>query len=320
MSNFKIVVTDGFSVALDDLNWDALKLLGDVEVFDRTLPSEKISRCADADAVLSNKVVFGETEFVALPKLKYIGVLATGYNNIDIAAASAHSVRVTNIPAYGVDSVAQLVFAHLLNISNSVETCALEIRAGAWSKSPDFCFCPRPQVELAGKSIGIIGYGAIGKTVARIASAFGMKVSAYSPSKQSGSDAFAEFKPLEQVLESSDIISLNCPLNDATLNMINSNSIAKMKRGVWIINTGRGPLVDEQAMAKALCNGEVGAYATDVLSVEPARADNPLLNAPNCTLSGHMAWMTREARTRLMNIAIDNLRAFKNGDIKNAIC
>ncbi len=320
MSNFKIVVLDGFSVSQNDLEWNALSDIGDAKIFDRSDAQNKIQRCADADAVLTNKVVFDGSDFDRLPRLKYIGVLATGYNNIDINAARSHSVAVTNIPAYSPDSVAQLVFAHILNIANSVSKISAEIHSGAWVKSPDFCFCPYPQIELAGRNMGIIGYGSIGRRVARIAAAFGMKVSVFSPSGRVGDcDGVANFKTLDEVLSSSDIISLNCVLNESTRNMVSAPSITKMKDGVWIVNAGRGQLIDESDLAGALNSGKVGAAAVDVLSQEPPTAGNPLLGARNCHITGHIAWMTRAARTRLMDIAVANLRAWRNGAPQNLI-
>lgn len=320
MSNFKIAVLDGFSVSQGDLDWGVLKDMGDVAVFDRTSDAEKISRAADADAVLTNKVAFSGGDFNRLPRLKYVGVLATGYNNIDVESAKSRSIAVTNVPSYCSDSVAQLAFAHILNIANSVSETSAAIRAGAWGASPDFFYCPRGQIELAGKSLGVVGYGSVGRRVAEIAAAFGMKVSAFSPSRKAGGrDGAVSFKTLDEIFSGSDVISLNCVLNENTRNMVDAASIAKMKDGVWIVNTGRGQLVDEADLARALESGKVGAAAADVLSKEPPDADNPLLKAPNFHITGHVAWISRSSRARLLNAAAENLRAWLDGKPVNLV-
>jgi len=320
MENFKTVILDGLTASQDDLNWDALKALGDVEVFDRTPRELIIERAENADAVLTNKVPLYAEQLALLPKLKYVGVLATGYNNVDIEEAARRKIPVTNIPAYGTDSVAQLVFAHILNIANGVWACADSVSRGGWSRSIDITYRVVPQVELAGLRLGVIGYGTIGRKVAQIGLAFGMKISAFSPSRgTSGRDGAVEFKSVDEIFAESDIISLNCPLTDKTRNIIDAAAIAKMKRGVWIINTGRGPLIDEAALAAALDTGRVGAAGLDVLSREPPKDGNPLIGAKNCFITPHIAWTTSAARRRLMEIAFENLKAWKNGAPQNTV-
>lgn len=320
MKNLKITVFDGFMAAREDLNWDALREFGDVSEYDRTPNELVIERSIDADVLLVNKVPLFKEQLSLLPKLKYIGVTATGYNNVDLSEARARGIDVTNIPSYSTESVAQAVFAHILNLSNAVESHSEAVRSGLWCKSADICFCLRPLVELCGRRLGIIGYGAIGSRVAQIAKAFGMDVWAYSPSKEgAGCDGVAQFKSVDEIFSNCHIISLNCPFNPATDKIVNAKSISLCMDGVWFINTGRGALVDERAMAEALALGKVGGYGADVLSAEPPSADNPLLGAPNCHLTPHNAWTTKEARRRLIEIAADNLRAWIAGTPKNIV-
>ena len=310
----KIVVLDGYTLNPGDLSWEKLEKLGEITVYDRTAPEDVITRIGDAPVILTNKVVIDRKIMTSCPTLKYVGVLATGYNVVDIAAAHELGITVTNIPAYSTDSVAQMVFAHILNITNDIAKYADEAKIGKWSANPDFCYWNKPIIELANKTLGIVGLGNIGMAVARIALAFGMKVLAATSKPQSTLPDGITAGTVQDVLKNADIISLHCPLTDNTREMINSESIKTMKRTAIIINTGRGPLVNEQDLAIALNNEEIVAYGTDVLSIEPARTDNPLLKAKNCYITPHIAWATTEARTRLMTIAVENVRQFITGE------
>ena len=310
----KIVVLDGYTLNPGDLSWEKLEKLGEITVYDRTAPEDVITRIGDAPVILTNKVVIDRKIMTSCPTLKYVGVLATGYNVVDIAAAHELGITVTNIPAYSTDSVAQMVFAHILNITNDIAQYADEAKIGKWSANPDFCYWNKPIIELANKTLGIVGLGNIGMAVARIALAFGMKVLAATSKPQSTLPDGITAGTVQDVLKNADIISLHCPLTDNTREMINSESIKTMKRTAILINTGRGPLVNEQDLAIALNNEEIVPYCTDVLSNEPARTDNPLLKAKNCYITPHIAWATTEARTRLMTIAVENARQFIAGE------
>lgn len=316
----KIVVLDGYTENPGDLSWDALHQLGDCTVWERTAQNQIVERAAEADIVLTNKVPLGKAEFDALPKLKFVGVLATGYNIIDLDAASDHNVVVTNIPAYSTNSVAQMVMAHLLNIVNQVQHYTDEVRSGKWSSCPDFCFYDTPVFELVGKTMGIVGLGHIGMAVARIAVSMGMKVLAYT-SKDAATlpDGVEKAAQLDDLFAASDVVTLHCPLTDDTRHMVNANRLGLMKKSAILINTGRGPLVDEQALADALNAGEIYAASVDVMSQEPPRADNPLLTARNCHFTPHIAWASKEARVRLMGIAVDNVRKFLAGQPVNVV-
>lgn len=316
----KIVVLDGYTLNPGDLSWDELKNLGDVTVYDRTSPEDVITRIDNATAILTNKVIIDRNIMLACPNLKYIGVLATGYNVVDINAAHELGITVTNIPAYSTDSVAQMVFAHILNITNDIARYANETKDGKWSACSDFCYWNAPIIELSGKTTGIIGLGNIGMAVARIALAFGMKVLAATSKSQDTLPAGITATSIDDVLNNADIISLHCPLTDGTREMINKESLKKMKRSAILINTGRGPLVNEEDLATALNNGDIAAFGADVLSVEPARNDNPLIGAKHCYITPHIAWATTEARTRLMKTAIENVRQFTSGEtVVNAL-
>lgn len=316
----KIVVLDGYTLNPGDLSWEGLKNLGEVTVYDRTAPADVVSRIGDAPIILTNKVVINREVMQACPNLKYIGVLATGYNVVDIEAAHEFGIIVTNIPAYSTASVTQMVFAHILNITNSIATYGQEAKEGKWSACPDFCYWNSPIVELAGKTMGVVGLGNIGMAVARIALSFGMKVLAATSKSQYVLPEGITAGTVEDVLAQSDVVSLHCPLTEGTRELINADSLRGMKRNAILINTGRGPLVNEQHLADALNNGEIAAFGADVLSVEPARADNPLLKAKNCHITPHIAWATTEARTRLMNIAVENIRQFVSGEtVVNAL-
>ena len=314
-----LVILDGYSVVQNDLNWQSVSRLPDVsvQVYDRTSPADVVERSREADAVLTNKVVLSREVISQLPRLRYIGVLATGYNVIDIEAAHERGIVVTNIPAYSTPSVAQLTFAHLLNVTNSVAHYAEENRKGAWTQSPDFVWMDTPLTELQGKTFAIRGLGNIGREVARIALAFGMRVVAVS--RQSQMPEGVEKMGWDEALREADVLSLHCPLTAETQHLMNAQTLSLMKPTAILINTGRGPLVDESAVAQALSDGRLRAYCADVLSVEPARADNPLLKAPRCYLTPHIAWASREARLRLIDIATRNLASFLNGTPINVI-
>jgi len=315
----KIVVLDGYAANPDDLSWDGLKALGDLTVWPRTSASDVLERSKDADALLTNKVAIDDELMGKLPQLKYIGVLATGYNVVDIAAARKRGIVVTNIPAYSTDSVVQMTFAHLLNMTNRVAHYAKQNRQGKWSASADFCYWDTDLHELAGKTIGIVGLGHIGMKVARIARDFGMDVFAHTSKNSADLPEGIQKTTFNGLLAVSDVLTLHCPLTDSTREMINARSLAQMRYGALLINTGRGSLVDEQAVADALRSGQLGGYAADVLCSEPPAQDCPLLSAPNAYITPHIAWATLEARTRLMDIAVDNVRAFSEGNPVNVV-
>ena len=313
----KTVVLDGFCLNPGDLEWTAFEQLGELAVYDRTPANLVVERSKDADALLTNKTVLNAENMSQIPNLKYVGVLATGYNVVDLEYAASRGIAVTNIPAYSTASVAQMVFAHILNITNSVEHHSQLVHNGAWSSSIDFCFWDRPQVELAGKTIGLVGLGNTGMATVRIALAFGMKVIAVT-TKKNLPDGIKSVS-YNELWQQSDIISLHCPLSADTRNLVNASTIAQMKPSAIVINTGRGPLIDEQALADALNSGRIAAAAVDVLSTEPPAADNPLLTARNCQITPHIAWATREVRERLMGIAFENLKAFTDGRPTNVV-
>lgn len=310
----KICILDGYSLNPGDLDWSPVERLGDVTLFDRTPADKIVERAADADIVLTNKVPFSADTLRQLPRLRFICVLATGYNIIDTEAAARQGVVVANIPAYSTMSVAQMAFAHILNITNHVASYAREVADGKWTNCPDFCFWDSALTELAGKTMGIVGLGNTGMATARIAVAMGMKVVALTSKSADTLPEGITPAPLDDVLASADVVSLHCPLTPSTRHLINAASIAKMKPSAILINTGRGPLVDEQAVADALNGGRLAAFGADVLSQEPPRGNNPLLSARNCFLTPHIAWATLEARTRLMSTATENMRQFIAGE------
>ena len=307
------------TAAQDDLSWQELEVLGDLTVYERTKPDETVERAKDADIVLTNKVIIGGKEMEQLPRLKYIGVLATGYNVVDIPAARQRGIVVTNVPAYSTESVNQLVFAHLLTVTNRTEHYAQENRNGRWSSSHDFCYWDTRLTELAGKTFGIVGLGNIGQRVAQTALAFGMKVKALTSKAADALPAGIAKATLEELLSSSDVVSLHCPLTDDTHHIINKVTLKMMKPTAILINTGRGPLIDDQAVADALSEGRLAAFCADVLTQEPPRRDNPLLGEPNAFITPHIAWATKEARTRLLLTAIANVRAFVSGVPQNTV-
>lgn len=319
MRKIRIVVLDGHTVTPGDLSWQQFEELGEVVVYPCTKAEETIERSKGADVLLTNKVVIDRSIMEALPGLKYIGVLATGYNVVDIDEATKRGIVVTNIPAYSTDSVAQMMFAHLLNITNSIGHYAKENRQGRWSRNEDFCYWDTPMLELAGKTLGIVGLGNIGLKVAEIARAFGMDVFAFTHREASSLPFEIHKTTLDGLLSAGDIITLHCPLSDKTFEMINRESIAKMKQGAILINTGRGQLVNEHDVAEALASGQLAAYGADVMEQEPPSANNPLLSAPNAFITPHIAWATFEARGRLMTIAANNVKAFIEGQPVNVV-
>ena len=315
----KIVVLDGYGLNPGDLSWSAWEALGELKVYDRTSPSELLERSEGAEVLITNKTLITAKDMGSLPELKYIGVLATGYNVVDIDAAKAHGVVVTNIPAYSTNSVAQMVFAHILNITQRVGYYAGENVKGRWTNSADFCYWDTDLVELDGKKMGIVGYGNIGKATARIALAFGMEVLAYTSKDQKNLPLGIKKVTLDELFSESDVVSLHCPLTPDTKELVNANRLKTMKPGAILINTGRGLLVNEQDLADALNEGRIAGAGLDVLSIEPSVAGNPLLSAKNCFITPHIAWATKEARTRLMEIAINNLRSYQEGNIINNV-
>jgi len=314
-----IVILDGYTANPGDLSWQGLEEIGEVTVYDRTKADETVARTADADIVLTNKVIISREIIAQLPRLKYIGVLATGYNVVDIEAAHERGITVTNVPAYSTESVAQMVFAHLLTVTNRTEHYAIENRNGRWTKNPDFCYWDFPHMELAGKTFGIVGLGNIGRRVAEIATAFGMHVKALTSKSADALPANIEKATLESILSTSDVLSLHCPLTDKTRHLINRETLQQMKPTAILINTGRGPLVDDQSVADALSGGRLAAFCADVLTEEPPKADNPLLKQPNAYMTPHIAWASKEARVRLVQVATDNVRAFINGRPQNMV-
>ncbi len=315
----KIVVLDGYTLNPGDLTWAEFDKLGNLTVYDRTEPNEIVPRIGDAEAVIVNKCPITAETMDACPELRYVGVLATGYNVVDVAAAKERHIAVTNIPTYGTAAVAQMVFAHLLAICQHVEAHSAAVHNGEWNTNPDWCFWNYPLVELAGKTMGIVGFGRIGQTVAGIARALGMNVLAFDRHENETGRALARYVSLEELLSNSDVISMHCPLFPETERMINRNTIARMKDGVYFINTSRGQLVDEQALADALNSGKVAHAGLDVVYTEPIRTDNPLLRAKNCFITPHIAWAPKESRKRLMDIAVDNLASFIAGSPTNVV-
>lgn len=315
----KIVALDGYAANPGDLSWDELKALGECVIYDRTAPEEVLERAADAEVVLTNKVVITAEMMAALPQLKYIGVMATGYNIVDIDAARERGIIVTNIPSYSTDSVAQMVFAHILNIAQQVQHHSEAVHQGRWTSSKDFCFWDTPLIELRGKKLGIVGLGNTGYTTARIAIGFGMEVYAYTSKSSFQLPPEIKKMELDQLFSECDIISLHCLLTDKTRELVNAARLKLMKPTAILINTGRGQLVNEQDLADALNNGQIYAAGLDVLSQEPPKADNPLLTARNCYITPHIAWASAAARERLMGILLDNLKGYVEGKVINNV-
>ncbi len=314
-----VVVLDGYTLNPGDLSWAGLEALGTCVIHDRTPPESIVERAQDAEIVFTNKVVLGRAELAQLPRLRYIGVLATGYNVVDVTAARERGVVVTNIPAYSTRSVAQMTFALLLELTQHVGHHAETVRQGRWTTSKDFCYWDFPLVELEGLTLGLIGFGRIGRAVAEAALAFGMKVLAHNTSTPAGTVGGVTMTDLESLFRQSDIVSLHCPLTAVNRGLVNAARLGLMKPTAFLINTSRGPLVDETALAEVLNAGRIAGAGLDVLAIEPPRLDNPLLTARNCLITPHIAWATASARRRLMDIAVSNLRAFLNGAPVNRV-
>lgn len=317
--SIRIVVLDGYTLNPGDLDWNEISALGELKVYDRTSPGDIIERASGADALFTNKVVLTREIMANLPGLKFIGVLATGYNVVDTEAAREAGIVVTNIPAYSTQSVAQLAFAHILNFARQVDLHARQVREGTWTGHRDFCFWSTPQVELTDKVLGIIGFGRIGQAIAKIGDAMGMKVIFQNHRKKEDIPLYAKQVSLDELLRSSDYISINFPLTEDNRGFINKVTLSLMKQDAFLVNTGRGPLINEQDLADALNSGKIAGAGLDVLSVEPADEGNPLLTARNCNITPHIAWATREARVRLMSIAASNLESFIQGNPVNKV-
>ena len=315
----KIVVLDGYTENPGDLSWNGLESLGELTVYDRTQSDEIAARIRGSGAVYVNKVALDRETIFSAPDLKFIGVLATGYNVVDIAAARERGIAVCNIPTYGTAAVGQFAIAMLLEICHHVAHHSDAVHAGRWEQNADWCFWDYPLIELAGKTMGIIGFGRIGQTTGRIARALGMNVIAYDEYESGAGRALAEYTALDALFARSDVIALHCPLLPSTQGIINRENIAKMKDGVIILNNARGPLIVEQDLADALNSGKVYAAGLDVVSTEPIRGDNPLLKAKNCLITPHISWAPKESRQRLMEIAADNLRRFLEGSPVNVV-
>jgi glycerate dehydrogenase len=316
----KIVVLDGYTENPGDLSWDSLAALGELTVYDRTPADCILQRIGDAEAVYTNKTPLTADTIEASPQLKFIGVLATGYNVVDIAAARTRGILVCNVPTYGTAAVAQFAIAMLLEICHHVAHHSDAVHAGRWTNNADWCFWDSPLIELADKTLGIIGFGRIGQATGRIAQALGMKVLAYDSYRNPAlENENLRYAGLDELLALSDVIALHCPLLPETQGIINNNSISKMKKGVIILNNSRGPLIEEQDLADALNSGKVYAAGVDVVSTEPIKPDNPLLTAKNCLITPHISWAPKESRQRLMDIAVDNLKQFIKGTPVNVV-
>lgn len=315
----KIVILDGYTLNPGDLSWEGLSALGELTVYDRTAPADIRQRIGEAEIVITNKAPIGKEIIESCPKLRYIGVLATGYNIVDVSAAREKGVVVTNIPTYGTTAVAQFAIALLLEICHHVQAHSDAVHKGEWTQGPDWTFWKYPLMELAGKTMGIVGLGRIGQSTARIAAALGMRVLAFDHYESEKGRTFGEYVPLDTLLAQADVISLHCPLLADTEGIINRNTLSKMKDGVILINTSRGQLVVEKDLAEALNSGKVLAAGLDVVSTEPILPGNPLLDAKNCLITPHIAWAPKESRMRLMGIAVENLRSFLAGTPANIV-
>jgi len=315
----RIVVLDGHTLNPGDLTWDALKALGPCEVHDRTPLAQVVERASGAQIVLTNKTVLPGAAIAQLPGLRYIGVLATGYNVVDVVAARQRGICVTNVPAYGTASVAQMVFAHLLDLTQHAGEHSQSVHNGDWSRSPDFCYWNYPLVELAGLTMGIVGLGRIGRQTAKLALAFGMKVIYFDVTPDPAGFPEAVAVDLDTLFRASDVVSLHCPLTQENKGLVNRQRLEMMKPTAFLINTSRGPLIDEPSLAEALNRGRIAGAGLDVLCEEPPSPGNPLLHARNCTITPHIAWATKAARQRLMDIAVSNVRAFLQGNPQNVV-
>ena len=320
MRRMRIVVTDGYTLNPGDNPWDEIGRMGDLTVHDRTAPEELIGRCRDADILVVNKTQVREASMEQLPRLRYITVAATGYDCIDVAAAGRRGIPVSNVPIYGTDSVAQYVFSAILHICHNISVHDAAVKAGEWARNPDWSFWKMPLTELAGKTLGIVGFGRIGRRVGELAHAFGMKVLAHDAYRGSdpGYAPFAWSAP-EELFAGSDVVSLHCPLTADNRGFVNRRLLERMRPSAMLINASRGPLVNEEDLAAALNAGVLAAAVVDVVAVEPIRAGNPLLAARNLVITPHLAWATREARQRLMGTTADNVRAFQGGKPQNVV-
>ncbi len=317
--SMKIVNLDGYTTNPGDLSWEGIAQFGELTTYDRTPPEKVVERAKDAEILLINKTVINADMLMQMPKLRYVGLQSTGYNVIDGKAARELGITISNIPAYSTNAVAQLVFAFILQITNKVTLHSDAVHNNEWTNCPDFCFWKAPLTELAGKTIGIIGFGSIGLRVSEIAKAFGMSVMAYTPHPKPEKFTDIKFVSLDELLNNSDIITCHCPLTPETTGLINTENISKMKDGAILINTSRGPVIDDKAVAEALNSGKLTAAGIDVLTTEPPKADNPLLKAKNCFITPHIAWAGYETRARLISILEDNLRAFLEGHPQNVV-
>lgn len=313
----KIVVLDAYALNPGDLSWADFEQLGEIDIFPRTAPDQILERCRNAEVVFTNKTPMDQHTINKLEKLRYIGVLATGYNVVDVSAARKNRIVVTNIPDYGTSSVVQMTFALLLELSNNVWRHSEGVHEGKWSASKDWCYWDYPLTELAGKTMGILGLGTIGQQVAKVALAFGMQVIGTSgtPKEVEG----VNWVEVDQLFERSDVISIHCPLTPSTQGLVNERKLKLMKQSALIINTSRGPVINEKELARALNNGTIAGAGLDVLSTEPPSIDNPLIKADNCIITPHIAWATKEARRRLMNVALQNLVCFMDGKEINVV-
>jgi glycerate dehydrogenase len=315
----KLVVLDGYTLNPGDLSWEPLHRLAECTIFDRTAEHDILMRARDASIVLTNKTPLRSATLAAMPALRYIGVLATGYDVVDLEQATRQNIVVTNVPAYGTNSVAQMVFTLLLELCNHAGLHSEAVRQGAWSRNPDWCFWQKPLVELAGKTIGIVGYGRIGRKVAEMAQAFDMKAIVTSAHRPANLPPGIAWGSLDEVFATADVVSLHCPLQTSTRGLVNAARIAQMKPGAFLINTSRGGLIVEEDLAQALRFGRLGAAALDVLTTEPPVASNPLIGVENCIITPHIAWATRESRARLLETTISNLEMWINGHPKNVV-
>ena len=309
-----LVILDAYTTNPGDLSWAPLQELADCTVYDRTPPSDALARIGPAEAVMLNKSVLSAATIEQAPNLAYVGILATGWNTIDLAAAKKRGLVVTNVPGYSTPSVAQHAFALLLDLTNQAALHSADARAGGWSRNPDYCYRLSPQIELAGLTLGIVGFGQIGQAVARIGQAFGMRILAHRRHSTVPPPAGIDYAPLDRIFSESDVVSLHCPLTPETAGIVNARRLALMKPTAFLVNTSRGPLVVERDLADALRAGRIAGAAVDVLSTEPPAPDNPLLSAPRCVVTPHLAWATDAARRRLIDIAAANLRAFLAGN------
>ncbi len=315
----KIVILDGYTLNTGDLSWDGLAEFGELEVHERTPPEQVAKRCSGAEVIITNKAIVSRETIEDLPNLQYVGVTATGVNIVDCEAASDRGIPVTNVPGYGPKSVAQMVFAHILNLTQRTAHHANAVSQGRWASCPDFSFTDFPLVELDGLTLGILGYGTIGKETARIGSSFGMNVIAYSRSLKESISGEVDAVVLPDLFRRSDVLSLHCPLTPETERVVNSENLERMKTSAYLINTGRGQLVDEQALADVLNEGRLAGAGLDVLSTEPPLPNNPLPVAKNCFVTPHLAWATFAARKRLLEATVANLRAFLRGNAMNVV-